>query len=60
MIISILVFSLVSWSNMALRFLLRLILIPVVVGVSYEINRFIGRRSGVLARILTPGLWLQT
>jgi len=61
MIISILVFSLVSWSNMALRFLLRLILIPVVVGVSYEINRFIGRRSGVLARILTaPGLWLQS
>jgi uncharacterized protein YqhQ len=31
------------------------------VGVSYEINRFIGRRSGVLARILTaPGLWLQS
>jgi uncharacterized protein YqhQ len=60
MIISILVFSVVSWSNVWLRMLFRLLLLPVVVGVSYEFNRWAGRHDNILTRILTaPGKALQ-
>ncbi len=60
MIISILVFSVVSWSSMAVRLILRLLLLPVVVGISYEINRFVGRHDCTFTRIIiAPGLWLQ-
>ena len=41
--------------------LIRLLLLPVVIGVSYEINRFIGRHDNFLTKILRmPGLWLQS
>jgi uncharacterized protein YqhQ len=60
MIISILVFSVVSWSNVWLRMLFRILLLPVVVGVSYEFNRWAGRHDNVLTKILTaPGKALQ-
>ena len=60
MIISILVFSVVSWSNPWIRMVLRLALLPVVVAISYEINRFVGRHDNPLTKALrAPGLWLQ-
>ena len=60
MIISILVFSVVQWSNPLVRMLLRLALLPVVAGISYEINRFAGRYDNWFTKILTaPGLWMQ-
>lgn len=60
MIISILAFSLLQWSNVFVRILTRLLLLPVVVGISYEINRYIGRHDNLFTKILTaPGLWLQ-
>ncbi|MBR6811887.1 MAG: DUF1385 domain-containing protein [Oscillospiraceae bacterium] len=60
MIISILVFAVVSWSNVFIRMALRIVLLPVVVGISYEINRFVGRHDNILTKILTaPGLALQ-
>ncbi len=60
MIISILVFSFVRWSNPIVRVLLRLVLLPVVVSISYEINRAVGRHDNALTRILrAPGLWMQ-
>ncbi|NLO47795.1 MAG: DUF1385 domain-containing protein [Clostridiales bacterium] len=59
-IISSLVFSVVSWSNPLLRILIRILLIPVVVAFSYEINRLIGRHDNRFTRILAaPGLALQ-
>ena len=63
-ILSILIFSLVSvilpTENMLLRLLLRLALLPVVVSVSYEFNRLVGRHDNWLTRILTaPGMWMQ-
>lgn len=59
-IISTLVFSLVRWSNPLMRMLLRLLLLPVVVAISYEINRFAGRHDNLFTRIITaPGLALQ-
>ena len=39
---------------------LHLLMLPVVVAISYEINRFVGRHDNWLTRLLTkPGMWLQ-
>ncbi len=60
MVISILMFSLLSWDNLWLRIAYRLLLLPVVAGVSYEIIKLAGKHPDGLAGILTkPGLWLQ-
>ncbi len=60
MIISILVFSVVSWKNRIVAFFLRLLLLPVVVALSYELNRWVGRHDNGLSRILSaPGRALQ-
>ena len=60
MIVSFLVFSVVSWRNKIVAFFLRLLLLPVVVAVSYEINRWTGRHDNLLSRILSaPGRALQ-
>jgi uncharacterized protein YqhQ len=60
MIVSILVFSLATWSSTVVRMLLRLLLLPVVVGLSYELLRLAGRYDNLLPRILSaPGKALQ-
>ena len=58
--ISIIVGSFISWDNPAIRMLLKLALIPVVVGISYELIKLAGRSDGLFTRIISaPGLWLQ-
>ena len=43
-----------------LMILFKLLLLPVVVSVSYEINRLVGRYDNAFTRILTaPGMWFQ-
>lgn len=60
MIISILVFSLVSWNSVWMRLLLRLILLPLVLGISYELIKYAGRHDNWLTRIISaPGKALQ-
>lgn len=60
MIISILVFSFFQWTNPVVRVLMRLALLPVVVGISYEFNRFVGRHDNWLTNLLrAPGMFLQ-
>lgn len=60
MIISILVFSLLSWSNVWVRMGLRLLLLPVVVAISYEIIKWAGRHDNIVTRIISaPGKALQ-
>lgn len=60
MIISIIVFSLVSSDKLWIVILQRLILLPLVAGVSYEILKFMGRSKSKIICVLTkPGLWLQ-
>lgn len=60
MIISIILFSFISGSNMWLRLALRLMLLPVVAGLSYEVIRWAGKsRSKVVCLISKPGMWLQ-
>ena len=60
MIVSILVFSLTSWNNIWIRIGLRILLLPVVVAISYEIIKLAGRYDNILTRIVSaPGKALQ-
>lgn len=60
MIVSILVLSFFGWPNPLQRFLVRILMFPVIAGISYEINRLIGKSSGKLAYVLSyPGLMIQ-
>ena len=59
-IISILVNSVVTSTYTPVRILLHILLIPVVVGISYEFNRWCGKHDNLLSSILSaPGKWLQ-
>ena len=54
------VFTYVEWTNLWVRMAAHLLLLPVVVAISYEFNRLVGRYDNWLTRILTkPGLWMQ-
>ena len=47
-------------ANQVVRILLHLALLPIVVAITYEINRFIGRHDNPITRFLSaPGLWMQ-
>ncbi len=60
MVIAILIFSVVQVDNVVLQLFIKLLLLPVVVGITYEINRWMGRHDNLLTRICTaPGLWMQ-
>ncbi len=60
LIVSLLLFSFLGWPNLALRILSRVLLIPVIAGISYELLRWAGRSDGKIVRILSwPGLQLQ-
>lgn len=59
-IISVLVNSFISWSNPWLRVVFKLLLMPVVVGISYEIIKLAGRYTNLCTRAISaPGMWLQ-
>lgn len=59
-IVSTLLFSFVSWQNIWIRLALRILLLPVVVAISYEINRWVGRHDNTLSAILSaPGKAMQ-
>lgn len=60
MIVSILLFSMFSWSGVLMRLLTRIILIPFVAGISYEIIKWAGKSRSKLSCIVSaPGMWLQ-
>ena len=47
-------------TNPIVRILLHLALLPIVVAVTYEINRAVGRHDNLLTRVLSaPGMWMQ-
>ena len=47
-------------ANPLVRILLHLVLLPLIVSVTYELNRFIGRHDNPVTRFLSaPGLWMQ-
>ena len=60
LVISILTFSVVTWSSLWMRILLKLLMLPLVVGIAYEIIKYAGRHDNPLTRAVSaPGLWLQ-
>ena len=53
-------FSFFTPPNTLVRILFQLLLIPVIVGIAYEINRYVGRHDNAFTRVMTaPGLWMQ-
>lgn len=60
MVISILIFSFLSWDSVAIRMVSRLLLLPVVVGISYELIKLAGRYDNLFTKIISaPGLAIQ-
>lgn len=60
MIISLILFSLLGWPNLLLRVASRLLLLPVIAGLSYEVLKLAGRSNSSIVKILSlPGLYLQ-
>ena len=60
MVISLLVFSFLGWPNLATRVVSRLLLIPLIAGISYEVLQWTGRHNNVCVKALSlPGICLQ-
>lgn len=60
MLVSVILFFFIRVESPAWRLLLRLLLIPVIAGISYELIRLAGRSNNILVKIISaPGLWLQ-
>ena len=61
-IFSSIVFGIWPITNVWLRTLIHLLLLPLVVGITYEFNRWVGRHvqdSGLARALTAPGMWLQ-
>lgn len=60
MFVSVVLFFFIRVENPVYRVLIRIALIPVIAGISYEIIRLAGRSNNILVRIISaPGMWLQ-
>lgn len=59
-VISILIFSVFSVPGVLLRILVRILMMPLVAGVSFELIRLMGRYDNALVNLISrPGMWLQ-
>jgi len=59
-IVSIVFYTFIPFDGFLAKLLSRIVLLPVIAGVSYELIRFAAKRRGsVLATMTAPGLWLQ-
>ncbi|MCL2492813.1 MAG: DUF1385 domain-containing protein [Clostridiales bacterium] len=60
MIIALLIFSLLGWPSLMYRILSRIVFIPLIAGLSYELLRYAGRADNLFIRVMSvPGLLLQ-
>lgn len=60
MLVSIFVFAFLGWPSLVERIASRILLLPVVAGISYEIIRLAGRSDNkIIQTAIKPGLWLQ-
>ena len=60
MLVSIVLFFFIQVDNVAEKVILRILLMPVVAGISYEIIRLAGRTDNIFIKILSaPGMWIQ-
>ncbi len=60
MLVSMVVYTLIPFDSFTMRLVSRIVLLPVIAGLSYEMIRFAAKRRGsFLATLTAPGLWLQ-
>jgi len=60
MLVSIFVFAFLGWPDLWLRIASRILLLPVVAGISYELIRIAGHsKNAIVQTAVKPGLWLQ-
>ncbi len=60
MLVSMVVYTLIPFDSFVMKLVSRVVLLPVIAGVSYELIRFAAKRRGsILATLTAPGLWLQ-
>ncbi len=60
MVISMLVYTLIPFQGFGMKLLSRVLLLPVITGLSYELIRLAAKRRGSFLALMTaPGLWLQ-
>jgi uncharacterized protein YqhQ len=53
-------YTFLPFDSFAAKFAVRIALMPLIAGISYELIRFAAKRQGTLMGLLTaPGLWLQ-
>ena len=59
-LVNTVVFALFPVENVILRMLVQLLLLPLVVGITYEFNRYVGGHDNPVTNLLArPGLWMQ-
>ena len=59
-IIAAIIFSFFNFPNRIVRLIVRLLAIPLLVGITYELNRWMGRSDSGLSKVLSKaGLWIQ-
>lgn len=59
-LVSVVVFFFIRVDNLALKLVLRLALVPVIAGISYELIRLAGRSDNAIVNLISkPGLWMQ-
>ena len=60
LILSVLVFSFVTWDNLWLRLVLKPLLLPVICGIGFEFILYAGRHENLFTKVVSaPGLWMQ-
>ncbi|HHU69833.1 MAG TPA: DUF1385 domain-containing protein [Thermoanaerobacterales bacterium] len=60
MLISVLLFSVLGWQGIVERIVSRILLLPIVSGLSYEVIKYTARKQNVIVKIISyPGLMLQ-
>ena len=59
-IVGILIGGFIQIDNVFLRTLVRIVLVPLIVGIGYELIKFAGRHDNIITKIISaPGVWLQ-
>ena len=59
-IVSVFLYSVLPWGSIGLRVLFKLLLLPLVMGISYELLKWCGRSDNIATRIIRqPGIWVQ-
>ena len=59
-IVSVFLYSVLPWSSTGLRVVFKLLLLPLVMGISYELLKWCGRSDNIATRIIRqPGIWVQ-